>query len=161
MEMWNKKLSRSIELSLQISLVLPMDFSCWVWFLPFPLNTTHKPCFCQAASACSFTCCLPAHRNGAGSTPCWASRMFQQSPIWNLRWVKGKTEMVFAASAATVWPLRHFTSVCKQCLTLTPIQLYRCHYFWPTGKCFALGSSKGGRGPPTVGEARSKSNKQV
>lgn len=53
------------------------------------------------------------------------------------------------------------TSVCKQCSTLTPIQLYTCHYFWPTGKCFALGSSKGGKGPPTVWEARSKSNKQV
>lgn len=91
--------------SLQISLTLPVDLSCWVWLLPFPLNSTHKPCFCQAASACSFTCCLPAHRNGARGTPCRARRIFQRSPGWNLRWATGKTEMVFAANAATTWQL--------------------------------------------------------
>ena len=91
--------------SLQTSLTLPVDLSCQVRLLSFPLNSTHKPCFCQPASAFSFTCCLPAHRNGAGGTPCRASRIFQCSPGWNLRWATGKTEVVFAANAATAWQL--------------------------------------------------------
>lgn len=69
-----------LSFSQQTSLTLPVDSSRWVWLLPFPLNSTHNPCFCQPASAFSFTCWLPARRNGAGGTPWRASRIFRRSP---------------------------------------------------------------------------------
>lgn len=68
--------------SQQTSLTLPVDSSCWVWFLPFPLNSSHNPCFCQPASASSFTCCLPARRNGAGGTPWGGSRISSTAVAW-------------------------------------------------------------------------------
>lgn len=81
-KIWNEKSYRDLlNCSQQTSLPLSVVSSCWVWFLPFPLNSTHNPCFCQPASAFSFTCCLPARRNGAGGTPWGASRRYSGTAL--------------------------------------------------------------------------------